>query len=78
MVSEKKMINEIVNEDDDDEDDEDDDEDGRRIIPIALGLSAGGLKRGFSEPLFQSVAGVLMSGFFCRLSGFFVIGQSHP
>ena len=45
MVSEKKMIYEIVNEDDDDEDDEDDDdEDGRRIIPIALGLSAGGLK----------------------------------
>ena len=41
MVSEKKMIYEIVNEDDD----EDDDEDGRRIIPIALGLSAGGLKR---------------------------------
>ena len=35
MVSEKKMINEIVNEDDDDEDDEDnDDGDGRRIIPI--------------------------------------------
>ena len=41
MVSEKKMINEIVNEDDDDEDD---DEDGRHIIPIALGLSANGLK----------------------------------
>ena len=40
MVSEKKMINfnEIVNEDDD--------EDGRRIIPIALGLSASGLKMG--------------------------------
>ena len=35
------MIYEIVNEDDDDEDG---DEDGRRIIPIALGLSAGGLK----------------------------------
>ena len=33
------MINENVNEDDDDEDD---DRDGRRIIPIALGLSAGG------------------------------------
>ena len=52
MVSEKKMINEIVNEDDDNEDDDDDDddeddeddEDGCRIIPIALGLSAGGLK----------------------------------
>ena len=50
MVSEKKMINENVNEDydDDDDDDEDDDDDddgdGRRIIPIALGLSAGGLK----------------------------------
>ncbi len=43
MVSEKKMIYEIVNEDDDEDDD--DDEDGRRIIPIALGLSAGGLKR---------------------------------
>ena len=42
MVSEKKMIYEIVNEDDDN--DEDDDEDGRHIIPIALGLSAGGLK----------------------------------
>ena len=40
MVSEKKMINEIVDDDDDDEDDAD----GRRIIPIALGLSAGGLK----------------------------------
>ena len=36
-----------MNEDDeDDEDDDDDDEDGRRIIPIALGLSAGGLKTG--------------------------------
>ena len=34
MVLEKKMMNEIV----------DDNEDGRRIIPIALGLSAGGLK----------------------------------
>ena len=46
MVSEKKMIYEIVNEDDDeDDDDDDDDEDGRRIIPIALGLSAGGLKK---------------------------------
>ena len=48
MVLEKKMINENVNEDDDDDDDEDDDDDddrdGRRIIPIALGLSAGGLK----------------------------------
>ena len=43
MVSEK-MINENVNEDDDDEDDDDDDGDGRRIIPKALGLSAGGLK----------------------------------
>ena len=41
MVSEKKMINEIV---DDDEDDKDGDKGGRRIIPIALGLSAGGLK----------------------------------
>ena len=39
MVSEKKMINEIV-----DDEDDDDDADGRRIIPIALGLSAGGLK----------------------------------
>ena len=39
------MIYEIVNEDNDDEDDnDDDDEDWRRIIPIALGLSAGGLK----------------------------------
>ena len=51
MVSEKKKINENVNEDDDDDDDDDDDEDddadgdGRRIIPIALGLSAGGLKK---------------------------------
>ena len=45
MVSEKKMIYEIMNEDDDNEDDEDDDEDGRGIIAIALGLSAGGLKR---------------------------------
>ena len=46
MVSEKKMINENVNDEDDDDDDDDDedDEDGRRIIPIALGLSAGGLK----------------------------------
>ena len=36
-----------MNEDDedDDDDDDDDDEDGRRIIPIALGLSAGGLKK---------------------------------
>ena len=40
MVSEK-MINEIV----DDEDEDDEDADGRRIIPIALGLSAGGLKK---------------------------------
>ena len=39
MVSEKKRINEIV-----DDEDDDDDADGRRIIPIALGLSAGGLK----------------------------------
>ena len=41
------MIYEIVNEDDDedDKDDEDDnDEDGRRIIPIAFGQLAGGLK----------------------------------
>ena len=37
MVSEKKMINEIV---------DDDDADGRRIIPyIALSLSADGLKK---------------------------------
>ena len=49
MVSEKKMINEIV-DDDEDEDDDDDDKDeedgadGRHIILIALGLSAGGLK----------------------------------
>ena len=41
MVSEK-MINEIV---DDEDNDDDDDADGRRIIPIALGLSAGGLKK---------------------------------
>ena len=34
-------------EDEDDEDEDDDDEDGRRIIPIALGLSAGGLKMGY-------------------------------
>ena len=40
MVSEK-IINEIV----DDEDNDDDEADGRRIIPIALGLSAGGLKK---------------------------------
>ena len=44
MVSEKKMIYEIVNEDDEDDEDDDDNGDGRRIIPIALGLSAGGLK----------------------------------
>ena len=30
-------------DDDDEDDDDDDDEDGRRIIPIALDLSAGGL-----------------------------------
>ena len=42
MVSEKKVINENVNDEDDDDDE--DDGDGRRIIPIALGLSAGGLK----------------------------------
>ena len=42
MVSEKKIIIEIVNEDDDV--DLVDDEDRRHIIPIALGLSAGGLK----------------------------------
>ena len=47
MVSEKKMIYEIVDDDDDDDDDEDD-ADGRRSIPIALGLSAGGLKIRFS------------------------------
>ena len=41
MVSEKKMIDKIVNDEDDDEDDKD----GHRIMPIALGLSAGGLKR---------------------------------
>ena len=41
MVSEK-MINEIVNYEDDDEDYKD----GRHIIPIALGLLAGGLKNG--------------------------------
>ena len=35
------MIYQIVNDEDDEEDD---DEDGRRIIPLALGLSAGGLK----------------------------------
>ena len=48
MVSEEKMIYEIVNDDDDDHDnnDEDDDEDGCRFKPIALGLSAGGLKKG--------------------------------
>ena len=50
MVLEKKRIKEIVddddkdNDEDDDEDDDDDDGDGRPIIPIALGLSAGGLK----------------------------------
>ena len=37
MVSEKKKINEIL------DDDEDSDGDGRRIIPIDLGLSALGL-----------------------------------
>ena len=41
MFLEKKMINEIVYDDEDDEDDAD----GRRIIPISLGLSAGGLKK---------------------------------
>ena len=46
MVSEKKMINEIVDNDDDEhnKDDDEDVSDGRRIIPIALGLSVGGLK----------------------------------
>ena len=46
MVSEKKIFYEILEEEDADKDDEndDDDTDGRRIIPIALGLSAGGLK----------------------------------
>ena len=39
-------------EDDDYEDDEDDDEDGRRIIPIALGLSADGLKSINFEEIF--------------------------
>ena len=54
------MINEKVNdEDDDDEDDDDeddeDDEDGQRIIPLALGLSAGGLKStGFNMSLLSS------------------------
>ena len=42
-----------MNEDDDDDDDDDDDEDGRRIIPIALGLSAGGLKRKIAAALFR-------------------------
>ena len=42
MVSEKIMINIIV---DDDEDDNDNDADGRRIIPIALGLLADGLTK---------------------------------
>ena len=43
---EKKTIEEIVNDDDeDDDDDDDDDADGRRTMPIARGLSAGGLKR---------------------------------
>ena len=36
MFSEKKRINEIV------DDDKDDDTEERCIIPIALGLSAGG------------------------------------
>ena len=45
MVFEKKMINEIMDDRDDNEDvDEDDDTDGCRIIPVALDLSAGGLK----------------------------------
>ena len=43
MVSEKMRIKEIV-DDDDEDDDADDDADGCRIKPIALGLSAGGLK----------------------------------
>ena len=47
MVSEK-MIYQIVNDEDDEEDD---DEDGRRIIPLALGLSAGGLKTGVQNNL---------------------------
>ena len=42
MVLEKKMINKFVNNDD--EDDDEDDGDGRHIIPISLGLLAGGLK----------------------------------
>ena len=40
------MINEIVDDDKDDEDDDNDEDDAdrRHIIPIALSLSAGGLK----------------------------------
>ena len=48
MVMEKKMINEIDDKDDED-DDEDNNADGHRIIPIALGLSASGLKTDLSR-----------------------------